>query len=61
MMHLEKVLWLAMIGLYVYVCVWIYYIMPSILSNDIGGPESVDVLDEDELTFAYIVCRTFLD
>lgn len=41
------------IGMYVYICIWIYYIIP--MDDDILD----DSNEDDKLIFAYVVCAAF--
>lgn len=53
MIGLKKVVWLIIIGMYVHVCIWISYIMP--MMSKPSPDQTVDILDGDELVFAYVV------
>lgn len=54
MMHdLKNLFWVMLIGMYVYVCIWIYYNTQLTVMDEIS--DESNELNEDELIFAYVV------
>lgn len=45
------------IGMYVNICIWIYYCKNTSLTTMGTTDEISNVLNEDELMFAYVVCK----